>query len=202
VRLDSGDLPEQSRYVRRVLDQAGLTEVKILASGDLDEWRISDLVAAGAPIDSFGVGTALGVGAGSVAHGVEGGALGVVYKLVWYDEDPTRGGEEARIKLAGAKSTWPGKKQVVRIGVYAEDVIQREDECVPPDGIALLKPVVRHGELIDGALLPLAEIRERAARALAALPEYYRSLDRPTVYPIRWSAELERLRRQTSARRW
>ena len=75
---------------------------------------IADLVASGAPIDGFGVGTSLGVGAGSLAHEVEGGALGGVYKEVAYvDED---GRERPRIKLAGDKSTWPGRKEVYRIG--------------------------------------------------------------------------------------
>src|SRR5947209_7958241 len=87
VRLDSGDLVADSIYVREQLDKAGLTSVRVLASGDLDEWKIAELLQAGAAIDSFGVGTALGSGAGSVEHGVSGGALGAVYKEVWYVDE-------------------------------------------------------------------------------------------------------------------
>jgi nicotinate phosphoribosyltransferase len=202
VRLDSGDLDGNSRHVRRVLDRAGLDGVRIVASGDLDEFAIADLVRAAAPIDGFGVGTSIGVGAGSVERRIAGGALGVVYKLVWYDEDPTRTGEEPRIKLAGAKSTWPGQKQVVRLGDYAGDHIQRADEPLPAAGVPLLTPVVRGGEVIADALPSLGEIRQRAATSLAALPERYRALESPDVYPVRWSAGLEALRRQASAAGW
>src|SRR5438132_4218042 len=82
VRLDSGDIAADSKYIREQLDKAGLESVRILASGDLDEWKISELLAAGAAIDSFGVGTALGSGSGSAERGIEGGALGAVYKEV------------------------------------------------------------------------------------------------------------------------
>jgi nicotinate phosphoribosyltransferase len=135
VRLDSGDILADSRHCRQVLDEAGLESVQILASGDMDEFRVAELEAAGAPIDAYGVGTALAVGAGSVEHGIPGGALGAVYKLVWYDADASGGAEpdEAPIKVAGTKSTWPGKKQVSRIGDYREDVIHLEDEaCCRP----------------------------------------------------------------------
>src|SRR5436305_10616957 len=87
VRLDSGDLSSDSIYVREQLDLAGLNNVRILASGDLDEWKITDLLKAGAAIDSFGVGTALGGGIGSAERGISGGALGAVYKEVWYVDD-------------------------------------------------------------------------------------------------------------------
>ena len=87
VRLDSGDILADSIYCRQALDEAGVTDVRIVASGDMDEFRIAELEAAGAPIDAYGVGTALAVGAGSIEHGISGGALGGVYKLVWYDAD-------------------------------------------------------------------------------------------------------------------
>jgi len=82
VRLDSGDLVADSIYVREQLDRVGMNSVRILASGDLDEWKITELLEAGAAIDSFGVGTSLGSGAGSIEHGISGGALGAVYKEV------------------------------------------------------------------------------------------------------------------------
>ncbi|HEU5432228.1 MAG TPA: nicotinate phosphoribosyltransferase, partial [Thermomicrobiales bacterium] len=130
VRLDSGDLLADSRYVRRVLDTAGMDAVKVLVSGDLDELRIAELVAAGAPVDGFGVGGNLAVGLGAIGSGVAGGTLGAVYKLVWYEGSD----EPARIKLAGGKSTWPGIKQVYRIGDYREDRIHLIDEPAPPAG--------------------------------------------------------------------
>ncbi|CAA9545862.1 MAG: Nicotinate phosphoribosyltransferase, partial [uncultured Thermomicrobiales bacterium] len=129
VRLDSGDFVEGSKYVRQVLDDAGLREVRILVSGDMDEFRIAELLDAGAPIDAFGVGTSLGAGAGSVEHAIEGGALGGVYKEVWYEEG---GLGEPKIKVAGEKSTWPGRKEVYRIGAFERDWIGLENEPPPP----------------------------------------------------------------------
>ena len=74
----------------------------------------------------FGVGTSLATAAGSVEQGVEGGALGAVYKLAWLE-----GNASVPIKIAGEKSTWPGKKQIVRVGAFERDVIQLDDEPVP-----------------------------------------------------------------------
>jgi nicotinate phosphoribosyltransferase len=193
VRLDSGDLLADSRFCRAVLDEAGLTEVHILASGDLDEFRIAELVANGAPIDGFGVGTSLAVGAGSMAHGVEGGALGAVYKLAWDDD------ETAPIKLAGEKSTWPGKKQVVRLGAFERDVIQLEGEPIPANGRVLLQPVVSGGEIAPGALPSTAEIRDRAMRSLAELPERYQRMSGAETYPVKHSERLRKLRDAASA---
>ncbi len=201
VRLDSGDLAEDARYVRQVLDAGGLPEVKILASGDLDEYRIEELLATGAPLDGFGVGTSIGVGAGSIEHGILGGALGTVYKLVWYD-DEVPDTDDARIKIAGDKSTWPGEKQVYRRHNYGGDLIQLASEPAPPDNIPLLQPVIDAGAVAEGALPPLDQIRERAAAALAALPDRYRRLDDPAPYPVEWSAGLRDLRRRASELGW
>ncbi len=112
VRLDSGDLVADSIYIREQLDQAGLNDVRILGSGDLDEWKITELLEAGAAIDSFGIGTTLGSGAGSVEQNISGGSLGTVYKEVWYVDEA--GTEYPKMKLAGPKSTWPGKKEIYR----------------------------------------------------------------------------------------
>ncbi len=193
VRLDSGDLLADSRYCRETLDGAGLTDVQILASGDLDEFRIAELVTREAPIDGFGVGTSLAVGAGSVERGVEGSALGAVYKLAWDDD------ETAPIKMAGEKSTWPGKKQVVRVGAFERDLIQLEQEPVPPDGRVLLEPVVVAGEIVPGVLPPTVEVRERAMRSLARLPEGLRRLTGAERYPVEHSARLRELREAASA---
>jgi nicotinate phosphoribosyltransferase len=194
VRLDSGDLVADSIYVRQQLDKAGLHNVRILASGDLDEWKISDILQAGAEIDSFGVGTALGAGIGSLEHDVVGGALGGVYKEVWYVDEA--GNEVPKMKIAGPKSTWPGKKEIYRHPQWQEDVIQLSHEPRPDNYLRLLRPVMRNGEMIPGSLPPLSEIRELAQQNLASLPDQYRELTAMTPYPVRFSEGLQTLRRQ------
>ncbi|HYU18641.1 MAG TPA: nicotinate phosphoribosyltransferase [Chloroflexota bacterium] len=198
VRLDSGDLLADSQYVRQVLDEAGLRDVRVLASGDLDEFRITELLAQGAPIDAFGVGTALGVGAGSVEREVEGGALGGVYKQVLCVDDS--GTAVPKLKLAGDKTTLPGKKEVYRIGNFEEDVVQLADEPRPGhDAERLLKPVVIDGRVVPGSLPPLSEIWEFASRNLKLLPERYRRLEKPETYSVRYSHELLELRERAIA---
>jgi nicotinate phosphoribosyltransferase len=188
VRLDSGDLAADAVTVRRMLDDAGLNDVRILVSGDLDEWKIRDLVATGAPIDGFGAGTSLSTGNGSIQHQSEGTALGGVFKLVWVE------GGEPPVKIAGEKSTWPGIKQVVRIGAFEGDVIQLSEEPTPGDGRPLLVEVMRDGELIEDAAEPLETIGSRAAAELDRLPAPYHALDNPPAYPVRWSDRLLALR--------
>lgn len=192
VRVDSGDLLEECRYIRTVLDEAGLTDVKIAASGDLDEFSIEDLVAHDIPADSFGIGTSLGVGAGSVEHDIEGAALGGVYKLVHYEE---AGLDQPKIKVAGEKSTWPGRKEVYRVGAYERDVIQLESEPRPAGRVErLLKPVVQGGRVVPGSLPPLNEIWELAQHNLRDLPEEYRALRPTRAYPVEFSPGLRALR--------
>jgi nicotinate phosphoribosyltransferase len=196
VRLDSGDLVADSRFVRQALDGGGLAETRILVSGDLDEFAIADLVASGAPIDGFGVGTTLGVGSGSLAHEVEGGALGGVYKLVQYVD--AEGYERPVIKLAGDKSTWPGKKEVYRLGNFEADVIQLASEPRPENGHRLLQPVIRNGEVLPGSAPPLSEIRELAEQNLRALPDEWRALRPERPYPVQFSPALQALRRDAT----
>src|SRR5215210_2982203 len=193
VRLDSGDLLADSKHVRRVLDEAGLRETEVLVSGDIDEFRIADLLLAGAPIAGFGVGGNLAVGLGTAASGKIGGVLGAVYKLVWYEG----AGDPARIKLAGEKSTWPGRKLVYRIGEYEEDVIQLDDEPAPLDGTPLLQPAIGHGEIVVD-LPPVPEIQARAMANVDALPQRYRTLHDPPPYPVRRSGQLRQLRERIS----
>lgn len=194
VRLDSGDLVADTIYVREQLDKAGLENVRILASNDLDEWKIAALLEAGAAIDSFGVGTALGSGAGSAELGIEGGALGAVYKEVWYvAEDGT---EYPKVKIAGAKSTWPGKKEVYRHPQWQEDVLLLAHEPRPDNYQRLLRPAMRNGEMIPGSQPPLSEIRELAQQNLQSLPDIYRALRADPPYPVRFSAGLQSLRKQ------
>jgi nicotinate phosphoribosyltransferase len=151
VRLDSGDLDELSREVRTVLDSAGYSGVQILVSGDLDEHRIADLVAAGAPIDAFGVGTRMGTSE-------DAPSLGMVYKLAEQAGEP-------RLKLSPGKHTLPGRKQVWRAG--ARDVIALADEG-PGDGRPLLRAVWSNGRRLVAADLDAA--RERCASALDSAP--------------------------------
>jgi nicotinate phosphoribosyltransferase len=194
VRLDSGDLVADTIYVREQLDKAGLENVRILASNDLDEWKITELLQAGAAIDSFGVGTALGSGAGSPERGIPGGALGAVYKEVWYVDEA--GTEYPKMKIAGMKSTCPGKKEVYRHPQWLEDIVQLAHEPRPVNYQRLLRPAMRSGEMIPGSLPPLSEIRELAQQNLALLPDAYRTLCVEQPYPVRFSHGLESLKKQ------
>lgn len=194
VRLDSGDLVGDSIYVRQELDKAGLSNVRILLSGDLDEWKISELLQAGAAADAFGVGTSLGSGAGSTELGIPGGALGGVYKEVWYVDET--GAEYPKVKIAGPKTTWPGKKEVYRHPEWKEDIVQLAHEPRPDNYHRLLRPMMRNGEMIPGSLPPLTEIRELAQHNLQMLPLQYRGLAIEQPYPVHFSEGLQALRRQ------
>jgi nicotinate phosphoribosyltransferase len=156
VRLDSGDLDALSREVRRILDAAGHREAVIFASGNLDEDRVGALVAAGAPIDSFGIGTGLTTSA-------DAPYLDAVYKLEEY-------AGRARRKRSTGKATWPGRKQVWRSlgagGRFARDVITVLGDAQP--GGALLAPAMRGGKRL--ARPALAEARARCLAELARLP--------------------------------
>ncbi len=196
VRLDSGDLVADSIYVRGQLDKAGLSSIRILVSGDLDEWKITEMLESGAAVDSFGVGTTLGSGAGSVERGIAGGSLGTVYKEVWYVDES--GVEYPKVKIAGPKSTWPGKKEIYRHPEWKEDVIQLAQEPRPDSYQRLFRPVMRNGEMIPGSMPPLSEIRELAQQNLHDLPEQYRALNVEEPYSVRFSEGLQSLRRQAA----
>ncbi len=182
VRLDSGDLGELAHRVRRILDDGGLHATTIFASGDLDEFRLRDLLAKNAPIDGFGIGTRLDTSA-DVAY------LDCAYKLEEY-------AGRARRKRSAGKATWPGRKQVWRRhdpqGRMAGDVISLENDR--QDGEPLLVPVMRGGRRL--AAPTLADIRSRAAENLARLPEPLRQLQEPYDYPVEIAAALHELARQ------
>jgi len=194
IRLDSGDLVADSDYIREQLDKAGLNDTRILASGDLDEWKITELLQAGAAIDAFGIGTTLGSGAGSAEQGIAGGSIGAVYKEVWYVDE--NGTEYPKVKIAGPKSTLPGKKEIYRHPQWEEDIIQLAHEPRPDNYHRLLRPVMRNGEMIPGSLPPLSEIRELAQQNLRLLPEQYRALSVEQPYPVHFSEGLQSLRKQ------
>ncbi|HLJ81384.1 MAG TPA: hypothetical protein VKT52_07865, partial [Ktedonobacterales bacterium] len=147
-------------------------------------------------IDAFGVGTSLGTGAGNIAHGVSGGALGGVYKEAWYVEDDGNG--LPKLKTAGEKTTWPGRKEVYRHPKWQEDVVQLEHEPVPAGYSRLLRPVMRQGRIIPGSLPPLSEVLELAQANLRAVPERYRALAVKQPYPVRFSELLQQLRSEAS----
>lgn len=182
VRIDSGDLVADSRAVRQVLDEAGFRDTQIFLSGDLNEYRIAELLGKGAAADAFGVGTELGTSA-DAPH------VGGVYKLV---EDE----KGYRIKLSTGKATLPGRKQVWR-GFDAEgqpsgDLITLADEPGPPDGVPLLVEVMRGGRILQRE--SLATIRRRCTERLAALPEDQRHLDEAMPYHVGLSASLADLK--------
>ena len=198
VRLDSGDLAKDSRWVRRELDRAGWQDVKVFASGDLDEYRIAALLAKGAAIDAFGVGTAITT-PGDAPH------ISMIYKLV----EVERGGEvRGAAKLTHAKATYPGRKQIFRhstsSGKFAGDTIALENET-DGSGEALLIEIMRGGRRLDAAE-PVSAHRDRCMANLTRLPERYRQIHRAAAYPVRYSkrlkASLEKVRervRRTAA---
>jgi nicotinate phosphoribosyltransferase len=186
VRLDSGDLLELSRRVRRVLDEDGLHEVTIFASGSLDEREIWRLLSAGAPIDGFGVGSKLGVSA-------DAPYLDMAYKLVAFDGRPV-------LKLSAGKATLPAAKQVWRKtedGRLAGDLVALADEAAPEGAEPLLRAVMQDGVRLGQETLEAA--RARAAEQRAALPPEQRLLDaRP--YPVELSPPLAALRDTLTSR--
>ena len=174
VRLDSGDLLALSRGVRAILDEHGLTKTQIVASGDLNEYRIAELRAAGAPIDLYGVGTDL-------VCSVDAPSLGGVYKLVEIERD---GHASPIAKFSASKATLPGAHQVYRFhdaeGRIAHDTIALAGERGEDlDGGALLQPVMERGKRTAPAE-PLSAIRERSRRELAALPKELHLIEEPT----------------------
>jgi len=189
VRLDSGDLAALSRAVRSVLDEGGCPNVKIIVSGGLDEHDIAALLAAGAPIDGFGVGTRLTTSA-------DAPSVDLVYKLVRLDDRDV-------LKLSEGKRTWVGAKQVVRrIGLdgrLAGDTLALEEESIPAGSAALLDTVMRAGKLTRPHP-PLPEIRARCAAQLATLPDGLRRLTDPETYVPTPSQDL-RGRQQAAERR-
>jgi nicotinate phosphoribosyltransferase len=192
VRLDSGNLDRLSRDVRRVLDDGGLRDTRIFASGDLDEWRIAELVAAAAPVDAFGVGTRLSTSADEPS-------LGGVYKLVELQMDRERRG---RVKTSEGKATYPGRKQVWRRSGsdarYAGDVIATIDEPGPSGAEPLLECVMRGGRRA-GPPPNLSGVRERSMGLMAKLPAELKALDGAAKYPVeiseRLASEQQRLAR-------
>ena len=187
VRLDSGDLAGLSKHVRRILDDAGLGYVKIVASGDLNEWKIDELMNKGARIDLFGVGTELVTGRPTPA-------LDGIYKL---SDVVQHGRHIPKMKLSddAIKATLPGKKcvwRVVKKGKFERDIISLNDESID-HAIPLLEKVVEKGKIICN-IPSLEEIRNYARENLLNLPDVFKKLDDAPVYPVEFSKELVMLR--------
>jgi nicotinate phosphoribosyltransferase len=187
VRLDSGDLAALSKGVRQILDAGGLEEVTIFASGGLDEHEIARLLADGAPIAGFGIGT-------SLTTSSDRPALDCAYKLQEY-------AGVARRKRSSGKATWPGRKQVWRRlgtdGRMAGDTISLADD--PLAGEPLLVPVMRQGRRLAPAQT-LAQGRMRVARELERLPEPLRGLARAEPYQVMVADALKRLAAEVDQR--
>ena len=181
VRLDSGDLAALSRSVRGILDDGGLADATIFASGNLDEYRVLDLVSAGSPIDGFGIGTSLGTSS-------DAPFLDAVYKLQEYAGKPRR-------KRSTGKATWPGRKQVYRHydarGRLDHDIVTVESDHQA--GEPLLVPVMKNGRRLHAAE-GLDAARSRAAAQLASLPEPLRLLETSEIpYRVEIAPALRRL---------
>ena len=204
IRLDSGDLLALSKTVREIFDEAGLHDVQIFASNDLDEFQIDKLLEAGAPIDGFGVGTRLTTGANFNPLTGEGGpsALPGVYKHVERIED-----EKVTVTMKFSedtgKSTLPSRKQLHRIydddGNYLKDVISLWDEDLQ-DGEPLLVPIVRKGELVY-SFPDLAAMQTKAKTKLGRLPKPYKRLTEAEKYPVVLSTGLKDLLEQLTQNR-
>ncbi len=188
LRLDSGDLLALSIQCRRLLDDAGLQDVQIFASGGLDEYDIDMLLSKGAPIDGFGVGTKLGVSA-------DAPWIDWAYKLVECDGQPV-------LKLSSGKATLAGRKQVYRrISAedrYAGDIIALADEPAPEAGtVLLLREVMRDGKRLTPAPA-LKVLRERFAREFARLPDRHKRLQAPASYQVAHTPALDALQHRVT----
>jgi nicotinate phosphoribosyltransferase len=182
VRLDSGDLADHARRVRRILDDGGLRETRIVASGNLDEYRVRELTMGGAPIDSFAIGTAMTTSA-------DAPWLDCAYKLQEY------GGRASRKRSEG-KRTWPGRKQVYRYpdqdGHLAYDLITLVGDV--QQGETLVAPVMRAGHRI-GEPPSVHDVRALVQSNVKLLPDRCRQLDRREPYDVRISDALQDLAR-------
>jgi len=186
VRIDSGDVVELSRKVRDILDSHGLHDARIIASGNLDEYRIRKLIEEGAACDAFGVGTAL-------VTSQDEPALSGVYKLTAIRQN---GRWKPKIKLSEDKATYPGFKQVHRVSdaesdMFHHDVLCTEDEDPPADSEPLLEWFMRGGQVIRD-LPPLDDIRGRCRAQLQRLPHKYRKLKEAERYPVQVSDRLQK----------
>ncbi|WP_308259322.1 nicotinate phosphoribosyltransferase [Pseudonocardia sp. H11422] len=188
IRLDSGDLGALAVRARRILEDAGLARARIVASGGLDEYGIEDLLAAGAPVDVFAVGTKVGTAA-------DAPYLDAAYKLVEY-------AGRAVMKLSAGKATAPGAKQVFR-GPGCADTLALRDEVAPPGTQPLLEQVMGAGRLLrprEAAADAVATARRRFTADLAGLPAQLRTVRNPRSLHPGSSPDLQALTAQVRQR--
>jgi nicotinate phosphoribosyltransferase len=182
VRIDSGDLIDHSKKVRKILDKGGCDKVLIVASSDLNEYKIKEIIKEKAPIDAFGVGTEL-------ATSSDDPTISGVYKLIKYKG-------EAKIKISEEKITFPGIKQVFRVynkkGEAREDILSLDDEPMPTDSEALLEPIMRNGKLIS-KLPQIDEIQQFYVENIKKLPQMFKQLEQVPRFTLKISSDLERL---------
>ncbi|WP_041350977.1 nicotinate phosphoribosyltransferase [Nitrosococcus watsonii] len=184
IRLDSGDLGKLAKESRRLLDEGGLSQVRIVASSGLDEYKIQALLAEQTPIDGFGVGTQLAVSG-------DAPEIDFSYKLVEYAGKP-------RMKLSSSKELLPGRKQVFRFfeaDRMKRDVIARFEENLA--GKPLLEQVMSQGKRLGRGRTSLADAREHARQQMAALPLELHALQRVKFgYPVTVSDSLRQANEQ------
>jgi nicotinate phosphoribosyltransferase len=186
VRIDSGDLLEYSRIVRQILDENGHENSIIVASGDLNEYKINELVDKKAPINSFGVGT-------QMVTSEDAPSLGGIYKLV---EIEKKGKVHFKAKFSEDKATYPGKKQIYRIidekGNYQKDIIGLTNENIREKHETLLQEIIKNGQLTY-KFPELKNIQERFLLKLEKLNQKYKRLEKPEMYPVEYSKKLQKL---------
>lgn len=189
IRLDSGDLTEHAKNVRQILDEGGLQNTTIFASGNLDEYKLQTLLSAHAPIDGFGIGTALDIS-------IDAPSLDCAYKLQEYAGKPRR-------KRSEGKATWPGRKQVYRQyaddGCMAGDIVALEDDD-PQQGESLVKPFMRSGKRLHPKL-SLHELRSQTLINYQRLPAAMTILDPAPGYPVTISSALRAMADQLDKER-
>ena len=182
VRIDSGDLVEHSKKVRKILNENGCEKVQIVASSDLNEYKIKKIIENNAPIDAFGVGTEL-------ATSRDDPAIAGVYKLIEYNRKP-------KIKISEDKLTYSGKKQIYRIynkqGEFKEDILSLDSEPHPSNSEALLIPVMKEGMLIT-ELPDLNNIQQHYSENIEKLPNKFKELEVNHIIKVRISKKLSEL---------
>jgi nicotinate phosphoribosyltransferase len=182
VRIDSGDLIQHSKKVREILDDNGCRAVIIVASSDLNEYKIKKMIDSNAPIDAFGVGTEL-------ATSRDDPTISGVYKLIEYNGKP-------KIKSSEEKITYPGKKQIYRIyneqGFLKEDILMLDDDEAPTNSEALLVPIMEKGILIN-KLPNVMEIQQSYLKNINKLPNEFKTLDENHVFKLKISEKLNNL---------
>lgn len=182
VRIDSGDLAENSKIVRKILDENGLKNAIITLSSDLNEHKIKDLIKNGAPADAFGVGT-------EMVTSRDDPVVNSVYKLIQHNGIP-------KIKISEGKITYPGKKQVYRVydenGKFTKDILMLKNETSPEETEPIMIPIMKKGKLIY-ELPALDEIQQFYFKNMEKLPEEYKKLEQLNLFRLKLSNGIKEL---------